>query len=133
MNPVIALIPAIVGAVVALVFNGAPTAPLIALGFAIWFIWSFSDIKFVWENPELDLELDLARDGLKGIGLFILYAVVQAVAWHIYIPNVIVYKVYLIAYYAAYAALGYGAAGALQIGLSFGLWLARKSDKPNGA
>jgi len=130
IHPLIALFPAIVGALTAIVLGGAPTTPLIALGFTVWMVWALSDIKLVWKNPDLDLELDLARDGLKGLGVFVLYAIVQAVMWHAYIPNVIVYKAYLVAYYAAHSALGYGAAGALQVGLSFGLWLARKSDKP---
>jgi len=128
----IALIPLIVGAFTAIAFGVSATAPLIALGFVVWLAWSFSDIKLVWESPELELELDLARDGLKAIGVFIVYAIVSAVLWYVYIPNVIVYKAYLTAYYASYVALGYAAAGALETGLSFGLWLVRKSDRPNG-
>jgi len=110
-------------------FAPVSTTALIVLGALVWLMWSFSDIKLVWEDPELELELDLVRDGLKGLGVFIVYALMGTVAWHMYIPNVIVYKAYLAAYYASYFAAGYGAASAFQVALSFGLWLVRKSDK----
>jgi len=131
MFTLIALFPALVSALITFVFGFSSTTPLIALGFVVWLIYSFSDIKFVWKHPDLDLELDLVHDGFKGVGLFIVYTIAQAITWHMYIPNIIVYKAYLVVYYAAYTALGYGAAGALQIGLSFGLWLIRKRGRPD--
>jgi len=109
---------------------GAVLSPsaLMMLGALIGFATSFWDFYRVWKEPDLYLEEDLRNDGVRRLGVGIVHMVLGALAWHFYIPNYIVYKLYLALYYISHWGAGVAGSGAFLLAFGLGLYMARRYE-----
>ena len=105
----------------------SPTT-LMLLGALIGFATAWGNFYEVWKRPDLDLEEDLRSDGVKRLGIGIIHMILGTLAWHFYIPNYIVYKVYLALYYIGYWGTGVAASGVFILAFGLGLYMVRRYE-----
>jgi len=99
---------------------------LVAVGAAFWFLYTFSDIVEVVRRADKELALDLAADGLRGLGYGLILLLVWAVIQFVPTYTIELYYIYLTGYGIGWFASGVMAASVFSIALGFGIWLFEK-------
>jgi len=99
---------------------------LVATGAAFWFLYTFSDVIEVVRRADKELALDLATDGLRGLGYGLILLLIWAVIQFVPTYTIWLYYLYLVGYGMGWFASGVIAASFFNIGLGLGLWLFEK-------